>query len=82
PVYREWRDALASGREAPGEPGRYQEAGRDIAETEREDLGRGVCAGREQEIPCPSVREISGGDSLSGESLGPSEGGTLSDRAG
>ncbi len=62
--------------------GRNQEAGRDIAETEREDMGRGVCAGREQEIPCPSVREISGGDSLSGERVGTSEGVTQSDRAG
>ncbi len=52
------------------------------AETEREDMGRGVCAGREQEIPCPSVREISGGDSLSGERVGTSEGVTQSDRAG
>ena len=69
-------------REDTGEPGRNQEAGRDIAETEREDMGRGVCAGREQEIPCPSVREISGGDSLSGERVGTSEGVTQSDRAG
>ena len=68
--------------EDTGEPGRNQEAGRDIAETEREDMGRGVCAGREQEIPCPSVREISGGDSLSGERVGTSEGVTQSDRAG
>ncbi len=82
PVYREWRDALVSWREDTGEPGRNQEAGRDIAETEREDMGRGVCAGREQEIPCPSVREISGGDSLSGERVGTSEGVTQSDRAG
>ncbi|MBL1592123.1 nuclease, partial [Klebsiella pneumoniae] len=67
PVYREWRDALVSWRAATGEPGRYQEAGRDIAETEREDMGRGVRAGREQEISGPSVREISRGDSLSGE---------------
>ncbi len=82
PVYREWRDALVSWRTDTDEPGRNQEAGRDIAETEREDMGRGVCAGREQEIPCPSVREISGGDSLSGERVGTSEGVTQSDRAG
>ncbi|HBI9862081.1 TPA: nuclease, partial [Escherichia coli] len=58
PVYREWRDALVSWREDTGEPGRYQEAGRDITETEREDMGRGVCAGREQEISGPSLREV------------------------
>ena len=82
PVYREWRDALVSWREDTGEPGRNQEAGRDIAETEREDMGRGVCAGREQEISGPSVREISRGDSLSGERVGTSEGVTQNDRAG
>ena len=70
-------DAAQEGRVKAG-----REAGRDIAETEREDMGRGVCAGREQEIPCPSVREISGGDSLSGERVGTSEGVTQSDRAG
>ncbi|MCZ8694813.1 nuclease, partial [Escherichia albertii] len=74
PVYREWRDALVSWREDTGEPGRYQEAGRDITETEREDMGRGVCAGREQEISGPSLREVSRGDFLSGEGMGTSEG--------
>ncbi|MDO1934783.1 nuclease, partial [Escherichia coli] len=39
PVYREWRDALGSWRGDTGEPGRNKEAGRDIAETEREDMG-------------------------------------------
>ncbi len=82
PVYREWRDALVSWRTDTDEPGRNQEAGRDIAETEREDMGRGVCAGREQEISGPSVREISRDDSLSGERVGTSEGVTQSDRAG
>ncbi len=82
PVYREWRDALVSWREDTGEPGRYQEAGRDITETEREDMGRGVCAGREQEISGPSLREVSRGDFLSGEGMGTSEGVTQSDRAG
>ncbi len=82
PVYREWRDALVSWRADTDEPGRNQETGRDIAETEREDMGRGVCAGREKEISCPSVREISGGDSLSGEGVDTSEGVTQSDRAG
>lgn len=81
-VYREWRDALVSWRTDTDEPGRNQEAGRDIAETEREDMGRGVCAGREQEISGPSVREISRDDSLSGERVGTSEGVTQSDRAG
>ncbi len=45
-------------------------------------MGRGVRAGREQEISGPSVREISRGDSLSGERVGTSEGVTQSDRAG
>ena len=45
-------------------------------------MGRGVCAGREQEISGPSVREISRGDSLSGERVGTSEGVTQNDRAG
>lgn len=62
--------------------GRYQEAGRDIAETEREDMGRGVRTGREQEISGPSVREISRGDSPSGEGLGTTDGVTQSDGAG
>lgn len=61
---------------------RHQEAGRDIAETEREDMGRGVRTGREQEISGPSVREISRGDSLSGEELGTTDGVTQSDGAG
>ncbi|WP_409335385.1 plasmid mobilization relaxase MbeA, partial [Escherichia coli] len=39
PVYREWRDALVSRREDTDEPGRNQGTGRDIAETEREDMG-------------------------------------------
>ncbi|MFV2194529.1 nuclease, partial [Escherichia coli] len=42
PVYREWRDALVSWRADTGEPRRNQDTGRDIAETEREDMGRGV----------------------------------------
>lgn len=82
PVYREWRDALVSWRADTGEPGRNQDTGRDIAETEREDMGRGVCSGREQEISGPSVREISRGDSLSGEGLGTTDGVTQSDGAG
>ncbi|MCV1096404.1 nuclease, partial [Escherichia coli] len=82
PVYRELRDALVSWRDDTGEPGRYQEAGRDIAETEREDMGRGVRTGREQEISGPSVREISRGDSPSGEGLGTTDGVTQSDGAG
>ncbi len=57
PVYREWRDALVSWRADTGEPGRNQDTGRNIAETEREDMGRGVCAGREKEISGPSVRK-------------------------
>ncbi|MDM4941577.1 MbeB family mobilization protein (plasmid) [Escherichia coli] len=47
-----------------GEPGRNQDSRtRNIAETEREDMGRGVCAGREQ-------RTISGhpaGDEIGNE---------------
>ena len=82
PVYREWRDALVSWRADTGEPGRNQDTGRNIAETEREDMGRGVCAGREKEISGPSVREIGNGDSLSGEGLGTTDGVTQSDGAG
>ncbi|RJT48923.1 nuclease [Escherichia coli] len=82
PVYREWRDALVSWRDDTGEPGRNQDTGRNIAETEREDMGRGVCAGREKEISGPSVREIGNGDSLSGEGLGTTDGVTQSDGAG
>ncbi|OKX06560.1 nuclease [Escherichia coli] len=82
PVYREWRDALVSWRADTGEPGRNQDTGRNIAETEREDMGRGVCSGREKEISGPSVREIGNGDSLSGEGLGTTDGVTQSDRAG
>ncbi len=55
---------------------------KNIAETEREDMGRGVCAGREKEISGPSVREIGDGDSLSGEGLGTTDGVTQSDGAG
>ncbi len=82
PVYREWRDALVSRREDTDEPGRNQGTGRDIAETEREDMGRGVCSGREKEISGPSVREISRGDSLSGEGLDTTDGVIRNDRAG
>ena len=82
PVYREWRDALVSWRDDTGEPGRNQEAGRDIAETEREDMGRGVCAGREKEISGYPSGEIGNGDSLSGEGLGTTDGVTQSDGAG
>ncbi len=38
PVYREWRDALVSWRDDKGKPGRNQDTGRNIAETEREDI--------------------------------------------
>ena len=82
PVYREWRDALVSWREDTGEPGRNQEAGRDIAETEREDMGRGVCAGREKEISGHSARDVSRGDALSGEGLDTTDGVIRNDRAG
>ncbi|KAB1160301.1 nuclease, partial [Escherichia coli] len=82
PVYREWRDALVSWRGGTGEPGRYQGAGRDIAENEREDMGGGGCAGRGQENSGPSLRGVSRGDFLSGGGMGTSEGGTQSDRAG
>ncbi|MCV1096403.1 nuclease, partial [Escherichia coli] len=82
PVYREWRDALVSWRDDTGEPGRNQDTGRNIAETEREDMGRGVCAGREKEISGYPSGEIGNGDSLSGEGLGTTDGVTQSDGAG
>ena len=55
---------------------------RNIAETEREDMGRGVCAGREKEISGHPAGEIGNGDSLSGEGLGTTDGVTQSDGAG
>lgn len=70
PVYREWRDALVSRREDTDEPGRNQGTGRDIAETEREDMGCGVCSGRGR------------GDALSGEGLDTTDGVIRNDRAG
>ncbi|MCG2957922.1 nuclease, partial [Escherichia coli] len=74
PVYREWRDALVSWRTDTDEPGRNQEAERESGEAEREDMGRGVCAGREKEISGHPAGEIGNGDSLSGEGLGTTDG--------
>ncbi len=62
--------------------GRNQDTGRNIAETEREDMGRGVCAGREKEISGHPAGEIGNGDTLSGEGLGTTDGVTQSDGAG
>lgn len=82
PVYREWRDALVSRREDTDEPGRNQGTGRDIAETEREDMGCGVCSGRGKKISGHSARDVSRGDALSGEGLDTTDGVIRNDRAG
>ncbi|MFV2414104.1 nuclease, partial [Escherichia coli] len=71
-----------SWRADSGEPVRYQDTGRYFAVSEREDMGRGVCAGREKEISGPSVREIGNGDSLSGFGVGTTDGVTQCDGAG
>ena len=56
PVYREWRDALVSWRTDTDEPEEIRKQEETLQKLNAKTWGVEFCAGREQEIPCPSVR--------------------------